>query len=175
VNTADIQTHLGSLSTVDWLLMAAVLVSCVMGLWRGFISELFSLGAWILALVLAPFFAAEAGKLVAPAAASDAIRYALGYLAVLVVVLLGGGLLSWLAQQLVQGVGLKPVDRLLGAVFGLLRGALIVLALAFVLAIAGMRQQTWWSESKVGPWADQGVRWLTPHLPQVLAKLLVKT
>ena len=99
--------------TLDWIFLAVLLISLVVGAWRGLVYELFSVANWIVAFVLAQWFAPEAARWLPMSSASEVVRYAVGFVLVFVLSLFAGGLVAFLMSKLVQAVGLRPVDRVL--------------------------------------------------------------
>ena len=83
-----------------------------------------------------------------------------------------GGLLSWLMKKLVESVGLRPVDRVLGGAFGLLRGAVILLGLTMVVQMTPLHKQERWRESPVAGVLSTALHALQPLLPEALARHL---
>ena len=77
-------------------------------------------------------------------------------------------LLSWLLGKVVATVGLRPVDRSLGGIFGLVRGLVFLLVLAVVVHLLGMRSQPWWQESFLTPWLQLLLAGFKPVLPEML-------
>jgi membrane protein required for colicin V production len=69
-------------------------------------------------------------------------------------------------------VGLRPVDRTLGAVFGLLRGAILLLAIAVVMNMTALRTQTDWQASQGATMLTGLLMKLKPLLPQEFGKYL---
>jgi membrane protein required for colicin V production len=74
---------------------------------------------------------------------------------IFVVVLIVGGLVSWLARKLVRQTGLSGLDRTLGAAFGLLRAAVLVGLAVIVLQFAEVDQEPWWQEARLRPYAER--------------------
>ena len=144
------------MNVVDALLAAALLLSMVLGAWRGFLYEVFSLAGWVAAFLLAKWFAADAAAYLPLQGASDALKNVAGFLAVFIASAFGFGLVSWLVRKLAEKVGLRPVDRVLGSLFGLVRGLILLVFAAFVLGLT--------------PWARESV-WLESRLAQVLVLL----
>ena len=99
---------------LDWIFVAVLVVSLVVGAWRGLVYELLSVANWIAAFVLAQWFAPDVAQWLPLAGASEVVRYAVGFVAVFVASLFAGGLLAFLIRKLVAAVGLRPVDRVLG-------------------------------------------------------------
>jgi len=91
---------------------------------------------------------------------------------VFIAVAFAGGMLAWAVRGAARSLGMRPVDRLLGAVFGALRGALLLLLLAVALHVAGQGSEPWWRESVSGLWLNQALAQLRPILPATLAQYL---
>ena len=112
---------------LDWIFAAVLLLSMLLGAWRGLVYEVLSLVNWVVAFVLAQWLALDAASHLPISSASEPVRYAAGFLLVFLVVILLGGLIVVLIKKLTAAVGLSPVDRTLGALFGVLRGVLLLL------------------------------------------------
>ena len=82
----------------------------------------------------------------------------------------GAGLLSWFISGLVESVGLRPVDRVLGGAFGLLRGLATLLALALVVNMTPLKQQEAWQASAGARSLEQGLHLLKGAIPDRLAR-----
>ena len=119
-----------SLAVVDWVLLGVLLASLVLGFWRGLVYEVLSLAGWLAAFIVAQWLAVDAVPwLPFLKTAAPQIQYAVAFAAVFVATLFAAGLVSWLIKKLVDTVGLRPIDRTLGAAFGLARGVVLLLAL----------------------------------------------
>jgi membrane protein required for colicin V production len=149
-----------------------LLVSLLLGAWRGLVYELLSVLSWVAAFVLAQWFAPEAAKWITLGGAGEAVRYAAGFVLVFVGVLFAGGLVAWLTRKLIAAIGLRPVDRTLGAIVGLVRGVVIVLAAALVVQLTPLKRGLWWTESVTSDVATAALRGLKPVAPEALAKYL---
>lgn len=157
---------------LDWIFVAVLVVSLVVGAWRGLVYELLSVVNWIAAFVLAQWFAPDVAQWLPLAGASEVVRYAVGFVAVFVAALFAGGLLAFLIRKLVAAVGLRPVDRVLGAVFGLVRAMVILLALTVVAGMTPMVKSPWWQESAGAGIATVVLHGLKPVLPEDFGKYL---
>jgi membrane protein required for colicin V production len=118
-----------NLNWLDYLLIMLLVLSMLQSFRRGFAREFIGLCAAIAAIVLGMWFYATAGTLVRPWINSDRAASFIGFFLVVFAVLLVGALLGSLTRRFVKAVGLSFFDRLLGASFGLVRGALIAIAL----------------------------------------------
>ena len=118
---------------LDVVLAVILLASGVAGLRRGFSRQIIGLVSVFLALFLGIWFYGTAGSFLLPYASSRTIANAGGFVLVFCGVLLLGSLVSYAAGRFLKVTGLSPVDHLLGAGFGLLRGMLF--AVAIVMAV----------------------------------------
>jgi membrane protein required for colicin V production len=160
------------MQTLDWIFLAVLAFSMVVGLWRGLVFEVLSVANWIAAFVLAQWFAPTAAQHLPMAGATEVVRYAAGFVVVFVAVLFAGGLVAALLKKLVAAVGLSPVDRMLGALFGAVRGAVLLLALAVVVSMTPMRDTQWWQLSTGAHWATATLKGIKPLVPQDFGKYL---
>ena len=160
------------LSFLDWFFVAVLALSLVMGLWRGLVFELISLASWVFAFALAQLFALDAARWLPMTETAETVRYGAGFALVFVLAVFAGGLLASLTRKLIASTGLRPVDRVLGGVFGLLRGMLVMLAFAAVVALTPLKSSGWWLESVGAQWATVALGAMRPLMPDAFAKYL---
>lgn len=162
-----------SLALTDWILLGVLLASLVLGFWRGLVYEVLSLAGWMAAFIVAQWLAADAVTwLPFVQGAPASVQYAVAFVVVFVATLFAAGMLSWLIKKLVETVGLRPVDRSLGAMFGLARGVVVLLAVTVLLQLLGMSTEPWWREA-VGPaWLETAFNGLKPLLPEKFLQFL---
>ncbi len=161
------------LTLTDGVLGGILLLSLVVGAWRGLVVELMSLAGWVASFVLAQWLAADvAAWLPFWKDAAIQLRYALSFVLVFVAGMFAAALASWLLRKVVDTVGLRPADRSLGAIFGLVRGMVVLLVLAVVVHLTGMRMQEWWQDSRATPLLEVLLAGLKPVLPLALQEYL---
>jgi membrane protein required for colicin V production len=119
-------------TVLDWLIVAVIGVSTVVSLFRGFVREAISLGAWIAALIIASSFTAVVAEQFADTLQQALLRHVLVFFLLFVATLIVGAIINAVVGKLVSAVGLGGLDRALGMVFGVLRGAVITIALLAV-------------------------------------------
>ncbi|MDZ4202645.1 MAG: CvpA family protein [Gallionella sp.] len=129
----------------DYAIIAIFLISLSLGVWRGLVYEVLSLLGWPLAFVLSRLFAADVAPMMP--GDQDMQRTALAYAAVFIVALIVWGILVWLVAKLVRAVGLGWLDSMMGALFGLLRGALVVLVLVWLGGLTRFPEQPFWRDA----------------------------
>jgi membrane protein required for colicin V production len=160
------------MAALDWVFVAVLVVSMLLGAWRGLMYEVLSLASWIAAFIVAQWLAPDAAALLPMGKAGEPIRYAAGFVVVFVAALFAGGFAAWLVKKMVEAVGLRPVDRLLGAVFGLSRGVVLLLALAVVIEMSPFKSADEWTESKGAGMSTAALKGLKPVLPERFGRYL---
>ncbi len=160
------------MAALDWIFLTVMGLSLVVGAWRGLVFEVLSVASWLAAFVLAQWLAPSAAQWLPMAGASEVVRYAAGFVAVFVGTLLLGSLLALVVKKLVAAVGLSPIDRVLGAAFGVLRGAVVLLAATVLVGMTPFRTAPWWQESTGVHMASATLHGLKPVLPQEFGKYL---
>lgn len=140
------------MNEIDWIIAGVLGFSGLVSLLRGFVKEALSLILWVVALVLAISLSPRLSYLLSDWLAHETLRMIAAFLLLFVGTLIVGGLVNQLIASLVSKAGLGPLDRLLGMGFGILRGAIIVLACLIVVPpIIAVEEQPWWGESVLIP------------------------
>lgn len=160
------------MAILDWAFLLVLLVSLCIGAWRGLVYEVLSVLAWIAAFVLAQWYAMDVVHWLPVSGASERVQYAVGFVVVFVVAAFAGGLLAWGVKKLVDAVGMRPVDRTLGAAFGLARGVVLLLAAAVVVNLTPLHGDAWWRESAGASVLTVALKGMKPVLPPVFGQYL---
>ena len=161
-----------SVAPLDWVFLAVLAGSFVVGLWRGLVYEVLSVASWVAAFVVAQWLAPQAAAVLPIQRAPEAGRYAVGFVVVFLVVVFTGGLIAWITKKLVDSVGLRPIDRTLGGAFGLVRGAVLLLVVAIVINMSPAREAGWWTGSKGAAVSLSVLKGLKPVLPEQFGRYL---
>lgn len=161
-----------TLSAVDWILLAVLGLSSLLGLWRGIVQEVLSLVGWVAAFYVSQIYAPLAAAWLPMEGSSQMLRYAAGFVVVFVAVLVGTALVSWAVKKLISAVGLGTLDRLLGSLFGLMRGVVILLAVTVFVGMTPMRDTEAWKQAQGTQWLQQFLHVLKPVLPADFGKYL---
>ena len=144
------------MTTVDYIMVAAILLSTLFGAIRGFLRESIALLGWLVGLWLAWRHAdAVVPYLGGSLAGTDLqiwVARILVLLAVVIAAWLIGSLLSWLVQRSGLTLGM---DRFLGALFGLVRGAVIVGFAVMLGQAAELQTEPWWRASVLAPLGEE--------------------
>jgi membrane protein required for colicin V production len=154
---------------LDYALIAVVGLSALVGIWRGFVREVFALAGWIAAIAVAMLFAGEAGKLIPSGFATPLARTVIAFTLLFVVILVTVSIAGLLFTKAVRAVGLGLADRTLGGVFGFARGALILLVLVLAAGLTAVPKEPFWREAKLAPPLETAAIAVKPYLPPALA------
>ncbi len=160
------------MATLDWIFVCVLLVSLLLGAWRGLVFEVLSLLSWVAAYVLARWLAMDAAHYLPMSGSSETMRFAAGFVLVFVVCLMLGGLVAVVVKKLVSAVGLSPFDRALGALFGVVRGVLLLLVATLLASMTPVTASSVWQESTGVATGVKVLKGLKPMLPAELEKFL---
>lgn len=153
----------------DYAVIGVMLISIIVGAVRGAIREVMNIAGWVIAFILAHSFAADLARYFADWAAEPVLRLVVAWVTIFLVVLLGVALVSSLATGAVKKLGLGGLDRALGAVIGVARGALVLLVLTLAAGITKVPQSASWKEAATSPWLEVAALYSRSLLPDSVA------
>lgn len=156
---------------LDYGVIAVLLLSIAWGAWRGLVHEVLSLAGWVLAFLAANLLAAPLSESF-PANMRPEFRVVGAFVAVFVGTLVLTTLLTALVTKFIRVSVLQSLDRWLGALFGLLRGLVIIVAFAVVAGLSPLPRMPVWTHSATGYSLAQTAIQLRPWLPPALANRL---
>lgn len=132
---------------IDYAVLAIIGVSVLLSIIHGFVRELLSLASWIAAFLVAQFFAAEVAAMLPAAIPHESLRLLAGFLLVFLSVLLLSTLLAIAISSLIKHAGLGAADRMLGAVFGLVRGVAVVTVVVLMAGLTTLPSTPAWRQA----------------------------
>ncbi len=138
----------------DYLIIAITLLSAVAGAWRGLLREAIALITWILATFIAWHFASDLEPSLGGALASAAVRPWAARTILFLVVLVIGTIVGSVIAHFVRLSLFSGMDRLLGFLFGLLRGVVVVGLLTILGHAVQLQGEAWWRHSTLAPYAE---------------------
>ncbi len=144
----------------DWIIIAVVAISCLIGLWRGFMREAISLVTWIIGLWLAWTFSSTVEPLLGGLLSGPQVKVWVARLIILVLVVLAGNLVGYVVTRAVRYSPFGIADRLLGVLFGLLRGALLIGIGVILGELVELKNESWWQESALLPYSEFLGEWV---------------
>lgn len=140
---------------VDIAILAIVGASVFIGIIRGLVREVLSIVAWVIAFWAAMMFSPALAGLLAPLIAVPSMRSAAAFLILLLGTLLLGAIANYLIGRLIVSTGLSGTDRMLGVLFGLARGIVIVGVIVVLAHATPLPRDPWWQQSMFLPYFDR--------------------
>ncbi|MGR8929426.1 MAG: CvpA family protein [Gammaproteobacteria bacterium] len=153
---------------IDYAISILVLVSAVIGLFRGFIKEAFALFIWVVAIGIGFYYSRDFAVLLQSAISYPSARIATAFLILFVMTLILGSLISFILNHLIEKTGLTGTDRLLGMLFGIVRGAVLVALMVMLAGVTPLPEDPWWKQSLLIPPFQALAVWLKAHIPSEL-------
>ena len=137
---ADLVDQLGSaiagFNQFDWVIVVVWVASSGYGIARGFAREALSIIGWVSAFLLANVLADSVSDLASNLIDEPTTRYLLGWVLTFIAVLLMFGVIAAFLSKQMRQPGFNIGNRLLGGIFGLLRGVIVVAAISILLRTA---------------------------------------
>ena len=152
----------------DYVVLAIIAISILVGSIRGFIKEAFSLAVWAAAFLIAFQYSGAMALQLENHIELPSVRTSLAFAGLFISVLLVGGLLTFLLGKLVEKTGLSGTDRLLGGVFGGVRGLALVLAIILFAGMTPVPQDPWWQQSRMIQSLMPLAEWSAQFLPDYI-------
>lgn len=156
----------------DLLLLLGLGLSVIVGAWRGLVTELLSLAGWGVSYFSAQWFGAGVGANLPVGEPGQRLNVLAGMIVVFVLAWLVWALLSWALTQVVRASPLSAPDRVLGAVFGLMRGLVVALAVVTLVGMTPMSHWPSWQTSRGIALMQVVLKGLRPVLPEQVVKFL---
>ena len=149
---------------LDYFFILIILLSFLVGCYRGFTRELLSLAGWVLAFYFANLFSGDLLKF-APFKFGEHINFVIIYMAIFIIILLLSSFLAFLLNKFISTIGLSSLNILLGSIFGFMRGVLITFIIVFLVEKTQIIDKKNIEESKTIPIIKMVVKKTLSYLP----------
>ena len=159
-----------AMAWIDIAIIALILLSSILSLFRGFVTEALDLAAWLVAFWVAMTFHEELALWLAQWVTLPSAQKPAAFILLFIAAWLLGALVNYLAGKLVRKSGLSGTDRLLGVVFGAARGVAIVTILVLLAGLTMMPQDPWWQDSQLLGYFEELALWIRGYLPAGVAE-----
>ena len=169
--SALVESILSQMNAFDYLAIAVVLISGFYGLMRGVIKEAVSLMAWFLAVWLAFLYSGELSQYLATHIETQLLRSLVVVVVIFASVLIASSIVRRVASVVVEQVGLGGLDHLLGFLFGLVRGGVILMLLILILDLLGFSSDHWWKNSMMIEQLSFIMNVMPDHVPSVFLEM----
>jgi membrane protein required for colicin V production len=162
---------------VDFVILGIFALSILAGLARGLMKEVLSVVVWILAYVIASHFTVPLASLFS-GAKTNLSTFSLGmsFIVLFIGTLIVGGIVNYFFSTIISTVGLGFVNRLFGAVFGFIRGILIVVLVLFIIQLTPLSDDSSLQKSILTPHFKPLIlkldQWVSPHYQELKAKVV---
>lgn len=155
---------------IDVAIIALIVLSAVLSLFRGFVKEALALASWLVALWVSMIFYEDLAVVLSQWIAEPSIQNIAAFSILFICVLLVGALVNYLTGKLVVKTGLAVTDRMLGVVFGVARGIVIVAILVLFAGLTPMPQDSWWQSSQLIGYFQEFAMWMREYLPEDISE-----
>ena len=136
---------------IDWGMTAVIVLSTVISINRGFFKEILSFFAWVIAVILAFMFSEILANMLIEYIDKPSLRMFIARSFIFIAVLIVVGLVNRIVTSFIDVTGLSVVNRVLGAVFGGMRGFLLVFILLELIILSPLKQESAWEKSELLP------------------------
>jgi membrane protein required for colicin V production len=158
------------MTLLDYAVLAIIGFSVLLSVIRGLVREVLALAAWAIALIVAWLFGGQIAALMPQEIPGEDLRWLAGFATLFFLVLLAMSLVALAVSQLVKSAGLSVEDRVLGAVFGLVRGFAVVMILVLLAGATALPGQPFWRDAALRPLLERVAivikSWLPPAVSQ---------
>ena len=152
------------MTILDYFFIFIIFLSFIIGCYRGFTRELFSLVGWILAFYFANYFSDSFVKFI-PFEFGEQLNFIIIYISIFIITLLTASFLSNLLNKFINTIGLGSLNLILGSLFGCLRGILIAFIIIFLIEKTSFLSEDSLVESKTLPIIKLVIKKTLSYLP----------
>jgi len=156
----------------DLVILGVILLSTLFAFVRGFVRESIALVSWIVGFAAALAFAPTVGGWIPEIPGYPAVRYIIAFASIVIVALVAGALIAGPIAGISHAAVLGFVDRLLGSIFGVLRGVLLIVAFVLVAGLTALPRADWWQNAALAPPFIVAALAVKPWLPERWAERL---
>jgi membrane protein required for colicin V production len=142
------------MSATDYILIATALISALVGAMRGFLREAVALVAWLLALFVAWHFSELIEPHLGGLLSGSYVKPWAARAIIVVLILMIGAAVGALLSHFVRLSIFSGMDRFLGLIFGLLRGAVLIGVFVILGQLLRLNDERWWTRSLLIPYGE---------------------
>lgn len=153
------------MSSVDYLIIVVIVVSALIGIWRGFVREALSLVVWVAAFWLAYLLAGRVESYFAGMVTDHSLRLVVAFVLLFLTVHVVGFVVARLLTSLLASIGLGGVNRLAGGGFGAMRGVLMVAVVVLLVGMTPLAEAALWRDSYIVGLFVDGLGWIQHYYP----------
>lgn len=160
------------LNWFDGVILGVIGLSILISFFRGFVREFISLVTWVVAIILSIKYALPLGEELSTFIDSAVLRYFIAFGVIFILVLIIGVAINAVLHGFTQeSPGFSVVNRLLGVVFGAVRGILVMGMVLLFIHLSALQKSAWYEASQLSPSFKPLTQWLHHFLPQHVQEL----
>ena len=160
------------MTAFDYVLLFLLVGFMLISMTKGLVREVISLVSWVVAFYVATHY----GDILIPwlpsAVSGDVMRMIVAFIVLFIGTRIVMAILARLVNVVLHATGLTLLDRFLGALFGLAKGALVALALVLVCGMTKIPEQPFWKNAMFSPMAVQAAKMAMPYLPDYFVEYI---
>lgn len=158
----------------DYIVLTVILLSALLGWWRGLVYEILSLLSWVIAYLVAKSWALEFSPYMPNVLDSSILKNTSAFFVVFVTTLILCGIAAWSLNKLIKSFGLDwRTDGVLGAFFGVLRGGMLVLLIVLLSSLTDLPQTPFWRDALLSKTLQNLALQAKNLLPDDVAKRII--
>lgn len=157
----------------DVAILVVLVISALISLFRGFFREALSLLGWIAAFLVAKGYAPVFSQMLAEHIEAPLVQYIAAFGILFLATLITCGIFSFVLTRVIRIAGLGVADRILGSVFGMARGIIVITVGVMFLGHTPFRGSPIWQESQFIPHFELMAAWSLKQLPEVSGRVSV--
>lgn len=155
----------------DYIILVIVILSVLLGWWRGLVYEILSLLSWVTSYFVAKSWASEFAPYMPAVLESEVLRVAAAFCTVFITTLILCGIAAWALNKLIKAFGLDwRTDGVTGAIFGFVRGLMLVLVLVLLAGLTKLPQTPFWRDALLSKPLQNAAQLGRDLLPDDMAK-----
>jgi membrane protein required for colicin V production len=131
------------------------------------------LAVWVVAIWIALTFSSYLAALMENMITIPSVRISVAFGVLFVSTIILGSIVNYFVGKLVTKSGLSGTDRMLGIVFGIARGGMIVVILVLLAGLTALPRDHWWKQSVLLPYAQKPALFVRGFLPNSVSKNIV--
>ena len=157
---------------IDIAILVVVGISAAISLIRGFVREALSLAGWFAAFAAGLYLSEPVSPMLAGVISNPSLQLIVAFVLLFVATLFAAALANFFIYKLVKITGLSGTDRMIGVIFGVLRGVVVVSVLVVLASMTTLPTEPWWQESLLLGYFEQFDVWAKGYLPSGIAQYI---
>lgn len=158
------------MTSFDYVVLTIIGLSIILSMMRGLLREVLAIMGWVAAFYVAKTYANEILPMMPVDIPTESLRILAAFLVLFLATLLVASLLGIALSAIFKKIGLGWLNRLLGAVFGLARGILIVCIIVFLAGLTHIPKDARWRNAMFSAPTEALVISMLPWVPVSIAK-----